>query len=309
MHNPDDQFSKSLLRDALSYASSPMPETEVEVMAATQKIDVYAVPDPARAAERERMGLLGELSREPSLFEPFRNTPGLTPIRRVLCKQLSWHHELERRARLAARAGPTAPDEDREGAGPDLVPFPWLVVLSDGRPDSVLDLFRFVAQSPGVYETVPALRMRVVVLAELPRTRETLLLRLLGKGRRLAEALADLRAQPEDAWERSLAMPLVLHFRLASRGNLDTGAEDDVSAEIRAWFKDYEQKLRAEGRADGRNEEAARALLTTLRVRGIAVSDAVRERILAEGDLERLERWLERAIVAASAAEVIGEPS
>jgi post-segregation antitoxin (ccd killing protein) len=149
----------------------------------------------------------------------------------------------------------------------------------------------------------------VVVLAELPRTRETLLLRLLGKGRRLAEALADLRAQPEDAWERSLAMPLVLHFRLASRGNLDTGAEDDVSAEIRAWFKDYEQKLRAEGRADGRNEEAARALLTTLRVRGIAVSDAVRERILAEGDLERLERWLERAIVAASAAEVIGEPS
>src|SRR6185503_20928021 len=52
-------------------------DTEVEVLAATQRIDVYSVPDPARAAERHQMGLLGELSAEPSLFEPFRNTPSL----------------------------------------------------------------------------------------------------------------------------------------------------------------------------------------------------------------------------------------
>jgi hypothetical protein len=39
------------------------------------------------------------------------------------------------------------------------------------------------------------------------------------------------------------------------------------------------------------------------------VPDAVRERILAEKDTDRLERWVERAIVAASVAEVIDEPS
>ena len=50
-------------------------------------------------------------------------------------------------------------------------------------------------------------------------------------------------------------------------------------------------------------------MLTVLRVRGIAVPDAARERILAEKDPARLERWLERAIVAASVAEVIDEPS
>src|SRR4051794_17009925 len=103
-HNPADQFSKSLLRDALDCASAAAPGTDVEVVAATQRIDVYAEPDPARAAERQKMGLLGELSAEPTLFEPFRNTPSLAPIRRVLCKQLTWHHELERRAGLAARA-------------------------------------------------------------------------------------------------------------------------------------------------------------------------------------------------------------
>jgi len=46
-----------------------------------------------------------------------------------------------------------------------------------------------------------------------------------------------------------------------------------------------------------------------LRVRGIAVPDDVRERILAEKDPTRLERWLETAILAASVGEVIDEPS
>jgi PD-(D/E)XK nuclease family transposase len=58
-----------------------------------------------------------------------------------------------------------------------------------------------------------------------------------------------------------------------------------------------------------RVEEAARALLTVLRARGIAVPDAVRERILAQKDAERLERWLEKAAVAVSVAEVIDETS
>ena len=50
-------------------------------------------------------------------------------------------------------------------------------------------------------------------------------------------------------------------------------------------------------------------MLRALRVRGIAVPDALRERILAEKNLARLERWHERAILAASVAEVIDEPS
>lgn len=61
--------------------------------------------------------------------------------------------------------------------------------------------------------------------------------------------------------------------------------------------------------AQGRTEEAASNLLTVLRARGIAVPDAVRERILAQKDPERLERWLEKAAVAASVATVIDEPN
>jgi hypothetical protein len=69
------------------------------------------------------------------------------------------------------------------------------------------------------------------------------------------------------------------------------------------YQSDFARKYVAEGRA----EEASRALLTVLRARGIAVPDAVRERILAQKDPEQLERWLEKAAVASSVAEVIDE--
>ncbi|MEO7329083.1 MAG: hypothetical protein ABI193_10920 [Minicystis sp.] len=59
----------------------------------------------------------------------------------------------------------------------------------------------------------------------------------------------------------------------------------------------------------GRVEEAARSVLTALRIRGIAVSATDRDRILAEKDPAQLERWLERAILAVSVAEVLAEPN
>jgi hypothetical protein len=50
-------------------------------------------------------------------------------------------------------------------------------------------------------------------------------------------------------------------------------------------------------------------VLTVLRVRGIDVPEAARNRILAQKDPERLERWLEKAAVGSSVTEVIDEPS
>jgi len=65
----------------------------------------------------------------------------------------------------------------------------------------------------------------------------------------------------------------------------------------------------AKGEAKGVAKGTARALLTVLQVRGIAVPDAVRERILAQKDPERLQRWLEKAAVASSITAVIDEPN
>jgi hypothetical protein len=326
MHNRADQLGKSILRDALSRASTA--ETEVEVLAATQRIDVYSIPDPTREAERAQMGLLGELAAEPSLFEPFRNTPTLRQLRRCVNKQHTWHHELERRSRGAAGSAPTEADPD--GPDPEVVPFPALVVIGPGRPETVLDAYGCRPATPGVYHAVWGLALRVIVLAELPRTRATVLLRLLGSRRILHEALADLAALPSDAWEKGVATPLLVHFRLGTTEPA-TNEEDDVSAEIHAWYEDYQNKLRAEraeerkegrkeghkeghkegrkeGRDEGRKEEARSLLLRLLRARFGELPPAAVARI--EGaELGDVERWVDRVLGARSLAEVLGEPS
>jgi hypothetical protein len=75
------------------------------------------------------------------------------------------------------------------------------------------------------------------------------------------------------------------------------------------YQSDFAKKYVAQGRAEGRAEEAASAVLTVLQARGLAVSDAVRERILSQKDLDRLERWLKKAAVAATVAAVLDEPN
>jgi len=89
--------------------------------------------------------------------------------------------------------------------------------------------------------------------------------------------------------------------------SLNAAARRALEAMMKGY--EYQSDFAKKYVAQGRTEEAARALLTVLRVRGIAVPDAIRERILAQKDPEQLERWLEKATVAASVTAVIDEPN
>ena len=64
----------------------------------------------------------------------------------------------------------------------------------------------------------------------------------------------------------------------------------------------------AAAEAKGLTKGAARALLKFLVARGLEVSEAQRQEILRCQDLERLDRWLDRAATAASTSEVLAEP-
>lgn len=64
---------------------------------------------------------------------------------------------------------------------------------------------------------------------------------------------------------------------------------------------------KAEGRRDGEVRGKAAALLTVLTARGLAVDDATRARVEACTDAGRLDRWLARALTAASASEAVGD--
>lgn len=78
---------------------------------------------------------------------------------------------------------------------------------------------------------------------------------------------------------------------------------EDLMA-LREYRDPFVRKHVEHGRAEGRIQTEAEAVLDVLAVRGIAVSPEVRETITGTADLERLRSWLRRAAVAHSIDEV-----
>ncbi|WP_437279226.1 hypothetical protein WME90_01325 [Sorangium sp. So ce375] len=240
MRSRFDAFGKNVLRDTLDVVGPT--ETQVEVIAASQTMDIWYVPDPARATLRADLGLLGELAAEPCQFELFHDTPGPAELRGCVRKQLHWHHELER----------------RDGGA---VPFPRLCVLSSGRPATVLDAFGFAPEPgrPGLYRAARGWRVDVVAIAELPRTRGTLLLRLLGARAVLRDAIREVTALPKDAWERSIALPWLVRLRFETPAEpaartAEDAEEEEIVTEVQQWFEQLQQSIRDEARREALQE-------------------------------------------------------
>jgi hypothetical protein len=125
-----------------------------------------------------------------------------------------------------------------------------------------------------------------------------LLVRLMAAGPLLASAVPEVARLALDAPERAVAEPILLEFQrvLGQHESRTSDEQEFLMAMQQTW-------------EDARTETRADDVLTVLRVRGIAVPDAARRQIQAERNLPRLERWLERAIVASTVAEVIDDAS
>ncbi len=306
MGNPFDQLAKKIGLRALG--PSGLTEVEHEIPSNAHQADLRHEPDPARQEERDRLGLLGRLASVLCLIEVFSSAPGEEQVLDCIGKLIAFRQE---RRREADRAG-----QEQEG-GTKLAFFvrPFLWIIAAGRPTSALAALgavpaeewpRGVYTSPGDAPPEPGgmLHTGIVVASELPRERSTILVRIMAGGAVLPAALADLTALPADAYERGVASTDVLELRKALGSKPD---RTDQEEEFIVGTRDIVEELREEGRTEGRAEEARHAVLTALRVRGIVVADTARERILAQQDTSLLERWLERAILAASVGEVLGE--
>jgi hypothetical protein len=297
MRNRFDQLGKQIGKQALDLSGLTVAHDEISPDA--HHADLRHEPDPTRGADRARLGLLGRLAAFLCLLELFSYAPDEDEVLACVGKLIAFRQKHARafRQRRARNA------RGREGAETFIKPFVWIITA--GRPTAVLTE---LGGSPiegwpaGVYFSAALFRVGIVVASELPWDRSTLLVRLMAAGPLLPRAIEDLGALPADAPERVVAEQILLNLQhvLGKKESRTPEEQEFIVTMHNTW-----EKAREEGRAEG----AARALLTTLRVRGIAVSDAVRERILAQKDLERLERWHERAVVAASIDDVLDKPS
>jgi hypothetical protein len=299
MVNREDLFIKAILAAAMSRAGKA--ETEVEVVpAGARRIDVYSEPAPALVAELAGMGMLGELGGVPTCFEAFSETPGMRQVRAVLLKQNVWFHELLRRARVAAGQ---PPDEDVEPLQP--VAFPAVVVLSPGKPKTVLEAYGFQRQRRGIYTVAAGFAVRIVVLSELPRTRATVLMRLGSKKLR-PQAVEEILRMPVRAWERTIAEPILVQFDLVPREG-DSPEETMLGTEILKKGEKIIQDAERRGERKGERKGERRLLLKLLRLRFGDLPPAAVARVEHAG-LEDIERGGERVLTATSLDEVLGAP-
>ncbi|MFT3775238.1 MAG: hypothetical protein QM820_58565 [Minicystis sp.] len=300
MHNPFDQLAKKVGKEALGPSGRTV--VQYEISRGAQHADLLHDPDPARHAERARLGLLGRLASVLCLIEVYAHAPSGEELRACLIKHFTyWQgrlHEARAVNKKRKEKDPRLPPE------PLVEPFLWIIAATVSAP--VLKKLKVEPEPShpaGVYVFGDDLfRAGLVVASELPRERSTLLVRIMAAGPGLPQAIAELAALPPDAHERTVAEDILVHLRhaLGDKPSRTPEEEDFVVIVNSNW---------RQARELGRDEARASDVLTVLRVRGIAVPDAVRERILAERDSARLERWLERAVLAASVTEVLDEPS
>ncbi|MEZ4310086.1 MAG: Uma2 family endonuclease [Polyangiaceae bacterium] len=91
----------------------------------------------------------------------------------------------------------------------------------------------------------------------------------------------------------------------AEQARAEAADAEAEMAKARAEAADAEAEM-AKARAEA-SRARAMGVLAVLRARGLAVPDAVRERVLAEHDAQRLDRWMEKAITATSVDEALAE--
>ena len=285
-----DQLVKQLGLEALG----PLGLTLVhhEIAPEVQYADIYHEPDPAHTADRDRLGLLGRIASGPCLIEAYSQAVTDAEFRACLGKHIAFWQRRARKARM--------PEEQE----------PVLWIITARAPKSLVARLGLVAAHGwplGVYLFGDdVLRVGLIAADELLCDTSTLLVRLMAGGPLLPQVLAELIVLPEDAYERIVAGPVLLrlHHALVKKPSRTSEEEEIIVA-----TEDFFEFAREQGQKQGRAEARANDVLTVLRVRGISVPDTERERILAEADPARLERWLERAIVEPSLAGVLDEPS
>jgi hypothetical protein len=203
-----DQFGKQMVRAALE-TRGPV-ETDAEVPADTRRIDLWFMPDPAHESVPDHLGVLGRIASGPSTLEFFHNTPSGDELAACLIKHGEFRHFLSLRRT------------------PPPVPTQW--VISSGRPSSGIDglWLRPITGWPlGFYEGPPLLWNRLVVVNELPVDRDTLLVRLLGAGAVLKQAITELKELQAAAPERTLALPILLRLRFTVPSDRAKQTADD----------------------------------------------------------------------------------
>jgi Domain of unknown function (DUF4351) len=191
------------------------------------------------------------------VFEPFRNSVKMPQIRACMSKLFDLHQALGKEAKK---------EKQPELAEADL-PMLWILTPTLSAPilegfGAMLDLENW---GEGVYLMPAHLKTGIIVLHQLPKTPESLWLRILGKGRVQEQAIQEVAALPDQHPQRDNVLDLLGNLKviLEARSTIETEEQELIMQlsplyleKIQAAELVGEQRGKAEGNTQGRVEEA-----------------------------------------------------
>ncbi|HLO50408.1 MAG TPA: hypothetical protein VK211_18475 [Kamptonema sp.] len=193
-----DQFAKQYLKELLTPLGNV--ETSRDLAGEVRQLDVLFAPKPQPEVEATALGILGKIAEKSAVFEPFRSPVQPGEIRSCLGKLFDLHAEFERQA-------------TRENTRIVEADLPLLWILSPTVSDPLLAGFRAIPEpenwGSGVYFLGASLKTAIIAIHQLPRTPETLWLRILGKGTVQKQAIAELIELPSNNYFRLNALELL----------------------------------------------------------------------------------------------------
>jgi Domain of unknown function (DUF4351) len=136
----------------------------------------------------KELGLLGRFAELPAIFEPYRNPADEDEICDCVLKSLEVRGALRRKA-----------NRDKTSLSKSEIPKLWVLT-----PTASAEILSDFCAKPsdgwvrGVYFMPKGLRAAIVVIHQLPKTLETLWIRILGRGSVQKKAIDELIALPAD---------------------------------------------------------------------------------------------------------------
>ncbi|HEY9801554.1 MAG TPA: DUF4351 domain-containing protein [Leptolyngbyaceae cyanobacterium] len=291
-----DKFAKDYLEELLKdYGQVKASE---KVSGEIKEIDVFFTPNKQQKANLEILGLLGRFAAYPALIEPFRNPPSSDEIGDCLLKLL----EVKALLRREAKTNKIKLQQSE---------IPQLWILTPTISKTRLSSFRTIEKEgwlSGVHFLADALRTAIVAIHQLPKTPETLWLRLLGRGTVQSQAILELQALPLNHPYQQATIELVYNLRENLRVNQQLQADDrELIMRLEPIYQRNREQAKQEGRLEGRQEGEQNIIIRQLnrrignidesfieRIKGLSIEqlENLGEALLDFSTVADLETWL-----------------
>jgi hypothetical protein len=212
---PHDDFAKDYLTELLSNIGTAVPNKVIKSERREGDIWFERNTKLTIAAQRKKLGLMGQLLRRDSLIEVFRNPATVMEIRACRGKLTDIEGEM---ARAAKRKDESLTEE--------MLPDLWFIMPT--ASEEIRQGFGIrKSRIPGVYRWPKFDRTGLIVVHQLPVTEETLWIRLLGRAGNQERAIQELVTKPVQSALYNSIEEILADYRAKLEANRSLTPEEE----------------------------------------------------------------------------------